>query len=151
MSHSKSIIFFDGICNLCNGSIDFIFKRDKKNQFLVSALQEELSKKILSIHSIHPDYLESLILLEGNKIYFKSTAALRIARNLGRLWPVFYVFIIVPQGIRDKFYDWIGRNRYRWFGKKNTCRVASPSEHAKFLSLKNLPFKLGQQSETSGG
>lgn len=148
MNHSKSIIFFDGICNLCNGSINFILKRDRNNQFLVGALQDDFSKKILSFYTIHPDYMESLILLEGSNLYIKSSAALRIAKKLNGLWPVFYIFIAIPQGIRDRIYDWIGRNRYRWFGKKNTCRVASPTEHAKFLSQENLPFKLGQQSES---
>jgi predicted DCC family thiol-disulfide oxidoreductase YuxK len=148
MKKPKSIVFFDGVCNLCNASIDFILKRDTKNLFLVGALQEDFSKKILSNYSVKQDYLESLILLEENQIYFKSTAALRIARHLKGLWPIFYLLIALPVWIRDPVYDWIGRNRYRWFGKKNTCRIASPDEQAKFLSQENFHVGLESDSET---
>jgi predicted DCC family thiol-disulfide oxidoreductase YuxK len=148
MTQPKSIVFFDGVCNLCNASIDFILKRDTKNLFLVGALQEDFSKKILSNYSVKQDYLESLILLEENQIYFKSTAALRIARHLKGLWPIFYLLIALPVWIRDPVYDWIGRNRYRWFGKKNTCRIASPDEQAKFLSQENFHVGLESDSET---
>lgn len=148
MKRPKSIVFFDGVCNLCNASIDFILKRDSKNQFLVGALQEDFSKKILSNYSVKQDYLDSLILLEGSQIYFKSSAALRIARQLKGFWPIFYILIVLPLWVRDPIYDWIGRNRYRWFGKKNTCRIASPSEQAKFLSPENFPPGLVIDSET---
>ncbi len=148
MKKPKSIVFFDGVCNLCNASIDFILKRDSKNRFLVGALQEDFSKKILSNYSVKQDYLDSLILIEENQIYFKSTAALRIARQLKGLWPIFYLLIGFPLWIRDPVYDWIGRNRYRWFGKKNTCRIASPDEQTKFLSRENFPTALESDSET---
>jgi predicted DCC family thiol-disulfide oxidoreductase YuxK len=148
MKKTKSIVFFDGVCNLCNASIDFILKRDSKNRFLVGALQEDFSKKILSNYSVNQDYLDSLILLEENQIYFKSTAALLIARQLKGLWPIFYLLIAFPLWIRDPAYDWIGRNRYRWFGKKNKCRIASPDEQAKFLSPENFPTALESDSET---
>jgi predicted DCC family thiol-disulfide oxidoreductase YuxK len=148
MKKPKSIVFFDGVCNLCNASIDFILKRDSKNRFLVGALQEDFSKKILSNYSVKQDYLDSLILIEENQIYFKSTAALRIARQLKGLWPIFYLLIGFPLWIRDPVYDWIGRNRYRWFGKKNKCRIASPDEQAKFLSRENFPTALESDSET---
>jgi predicted DCC family thiol-disulfide oxidoreductase YuxK len=148
MTQPKSIVFFDGVCNLCNASIDFILKRDTKNLFLVGALQEDFSKKILSNYSVKQDYLESLNLREEYQIYFKSTAALRIARHLKGLWPIFYLLIALPVWIRDPVYDWIGRNRYRWFGKKNTCRIASPDEQAKFLSQENFHVGLESDSET---
>jgi predicted DCC family thiol-disulfide oxidoreductase YuxK len=134
MIQTKSIIFFDGVCNLCNASIDFIIQRDKDDHFLVGALQEDLSKNILSRYNVREDYLDSLVLLEKEEIYFKSTAALKIARNLSGLWPAFYPLIFLPKQLRDPVYDWIGSNRYRWFGKKNTCRLATPEEKAKFLS-----------------
>ena len=137
MSQTKSIVFFDGVCNLCNASIDFIIKRDLKNQFLVGALQEDYSKSILSRYKIKEDYLDSVVLLENGEIFYKSTAALKITRKLSGLWPVLYTLIILPTWIRDPVYDFIGKNRYRWFGKKNTCRIASPEEKAKFLSKEN--------------
>ncbi|RAI91981.1 thiol-disulfide oxidoreductase DCC family protein [Algoriphagus yeomjeoni] len=134
----KSIIFFDGVCNLCNTSIDFVIQRDKKDHFLVGALQEDFSRQILSKFEVREDYLDSIVLVEKGEIYYKSTAALKIARNLSGLWPALYTFILLPKFVRDPIYDWIGANRYRWFGKKNTCRLASPEEKAKFLSKENL-------------
>ncbi|RIW14009.1 thiol-disulfide oxidoreductase DCC family protein [Algoriphagus lacus] len=140
MSDQKSVVLFDGVCNLCNASVDFILKRDRKNRFLVGALQEEAGKKLLSNFKVDSDYLDSLVLVEDGKVYFRSTAALRIAKNLPGFWPFFYVFIALPPSIRDAVYDWIGKNRYRWFGKKSTCRLPSPEEKSKFLNLENLPF-----------
>lgn len=137
MIHAKSIIFFDGVCNLCNASIDFIIQRDKRDQFLVGALQDVWGKKVLSKYEVKRDYLDSLVLLENQEIFYKSTAALKIARNLSGLWPVFYPLIILPERFRNVIYDWIAANRYRWFGKKSTCRLPSPEEKVKFLSKEN--------------
>jgi predicted DCC family thiol-disulfide oxidoreductase YuxK len=138
--HAKSIIFFDGVCNLCNASIDFIIQRDKKDRFLVGALQDEWSKKVLSKYGVKRDYLDSLVLLENQEIFYKSTAALKIAKSLSGLWPVFYPLIVLPQEFRNVIYDWIATNRYRWFGKKSTCRLPSPEEKVKFLSEENYSF-----------
>lgn len=135
----KSIILFDGVCNLCNASIDFILKRDKKNLFLVGALQEEAGKILLQKFNSKTDYLDSLVLVEGGKIFFRSTAALKIAKNLSGLWPIFYPLIILPAWLRDPVYDWIGKNRYSWFGKKSTCRLPTPEEKEKFLTLEKIP------------
>ena len=140
MKEVKSIILFDGVCTLCNASIDFVMKRDPKNRFLVGALQESVSKKVLSDFQVDPAYLDSLVLVEKGKIYFRSTAALRIAKGLGGLWSLFYIFIILPTFLRDPVYDWIGKNRYRWFGKKSTCRMPTAEERKKFLSAENFPF-----------
>ena len=134
----KSVILFDGVCNLCNSSIDFILKRDKKDRFLVGALQEEPGKILLGKFQANPDYLDSLVLVENEKIYFRSTAALKIAKNLSGLWPLISVFIVIPSFLRDPIYDWIGKNRYRWFGRKNTCRLPSQEERAKFLTIDHL-------------
>lgn len=134
MRQTKSIVFFDGVCNLCNASIDFIIKRDRHNKFLVGALQDGFSKEILSKYQVKADYLDSLVLLENGEIFYKSTAALKIARNLSGVWPAFYPLIFLPKWLRDPVYDFIGKNRYSWFGKKNTCRIASPEEKSKFLS-----------------
>lgn len=140
MKDIKSIILFDGVCTLCNASIDFILKRDHKNRFLVGALQEPVSKKVLSNFQVDPAYLDSLVLVENGKVYFRSTAALRIAKKLNRPWPLFYFLIAIPAFLRDPVYNWIGKNRYRWFGKKSTCRIPTAEEKQKFLSEENLPF-----------
>lgn len=133
MIETKSVILFDGVCNLCNASIDFVLKRDKKDHFRVGALQEEPGKKLLAKFKVNPEYLDSLVLIEDRQIYFRSTAALKIAKKLSGVWPLFHGFIILPTGIRDGIYNWIGSNRYHWFGKKNTCRLPTREERAKFL------------------
>lgn len=139
MSHKQSIIFFDGVCNLCNASIDFVIQRDKDNKYLVGALQDEVSKKILSQFSVDKNYLDSIVLLEANQIFYKSTAALKIAKNLSGLWPLLYPLIFLPVGFRDYFYNWIGKNRYKWYGKKSTCRLPTKEEQDKFLTQEKLP------------
>lgn len=138
MSQPKSIIFFDGVCNLCNASIDFVIQRDKEDHFLVGALQDDFSKKILSKFKVKEDYLDSIVLLEKGEIFYKSTAALKIARNLSGLWPALYPLIFLPKSLRDPIYNCIGKNRYKWFGKKSTCRLPTPAEQTKFLSKKTL-------------
>jgi predicted DCC family thiol-disulfide oxidoreductase YuxK len=127
------IILFDGVCNLCNNAVDFIIKRDKKDRFRFGALQDPIVINLLKDYKINPDYLDSIILIRGDKVFYKSKAALEIARNLGGLWRAMYIFNIVPTLTRDSIYDWIAKNRYRWFGKNDTCRLPTPEEKAKFL------------------
>jgi predicted DCC family thiol-disulfide oxidoreductase YuxK len=127
------IVMFDGVCNLCNDAVDFIIVRDKNDKFKFGALQEETSKEILKDFNVKEDYLDSIILIREDKIFYKSKAALEIARNLSGLWPLFYGLVIIPAFLRDPIYDWIARNRYKWFGKRETCRFPSEEERAKFL------------------
>lgn len=133
MSREKAVILFDGVCNLCNSSIDFVLKRDQKDRFIVGALQSEEGKKLLSRFDVNPEYLDSLVLIEDDRIFFRSTAALRIAKTLPGAWPLLYGLVILPVFLRNGIYNWIGKNRYRWFGKKQTCRLPTPEEQAKFL------------------
>jgi predicted DCC family thiol-disulfide oxidoreductase YuxK len=139
MRGAKSIILFDGVCNLCNSSIDFVLKRDIKDHFRFGALQEKESQELLSKFNVSSNYLDSLVLIEENKLYFRSTAALRIARKLNSLWPILYILILIPASLRDYLYNWIGKNRYRWFGKKATCRIPTKLEKEKFLSYPSNP------------
>jgi len=127
------IILFDGVCNLCNNAVDFVIKRDKKDRFKFGALQDAASKSILKENKINQDYIDSIILVRGDQIFYKSKAALEIAKNLSGLWPVLVVFNVVPSFIRDPIYDWIAHKRYSWFGKKETCRIPTPEEKQKFL------------------
>ncbi len=129
----QTIIFFDGFCNLCNGAVQFIIKRDTKNKFYFAPLQSEFAQlKLASLTQI-PVNLNSIILLENSKLFTQSAAALRVAKKLNGAWPLLYVFIIVPPFIRDAVYKFIAKNRYKWFGKKETCWVPTAALKAKFL------------------
>lgn len=132
------IILFDGVCNLCNGAVDFIIKHDQKDQFKLAALQDDVGKSLLIRHSIPSSYIDSIILITKNGLLYKSDAALAIASKLGGLWQGFGIFRILPKSIRDNLYDWIAKNRYKWFGKENTCRLPTPAESAKFLKIEDL-------------
>ncbi|GAB3657836.1 thiol-disulfide oxidoreductase DCC family protein [Echinicola sediminis] len=132
------IVLFDGVCNLCNKAVDFIIQRDSNNHFKLASLQDEVSKKLLKEKKLNEDYLDSIILLKDNKVYYKSRAALEIAKKLQGLWPLLYAFIIVPPFLRDPIYDWIAKNRYKWFGKRETCRFPTEEDKKKFLSEEDL-------------
>jgi predicted DCC family thiol-disulfide oxidoreductase YuxK len=130
---NNAIILFDGICNFCNSSVNFIIKRDKKNYFLFSSLQSVYSQNFLTKNNFPKNNFDSIILIENNKLYQKSTAALKIAKQLKGLWKLSYVFIIIPPFIRDFFYDSIAKNRYKWFGKKDVCMIPDEKIKRKFL------------------
>jgi predicted DCC family thiol-disulfide oxidoreductase YuxK len=118
---SKSIILFDGYCNLCSWSVQFVINRDKKNKFKFASLQSDFGKKLLFENNLPESDFNSLVLYENGKIYTQSTGALKIARSLSGLWSICYVAIILPKFLRDIIYNWIAKNRYKWFGKKETC------------------------------
>ena len=127
------IILFDGVCNLCNSSVNFIIDRDKKNVFKFAALQSDTGRDILNKFSLSTDEFHSVILIDDDKYYKGSTAALKIAKELGLFWGLLYAFIIIPTPARDFFYNIIANNRYRWFGKKDSCRIPTPELKEKFL------------------
>jgi predicted DCC family thiol-disulfide oxidoreductase YuxK len=119
----RRLIFFDGDCNLCQYAVQFVLQRDQKGLFCFASLQSELANELLSASGQVPLELSSFILWEEGKIYYRSTAALRVAKGLPALWPLLYVFIIVPTFIRDGIYNWIAANRYQWWGKSASCMV----------------------------
>lgn len=127
------VILFDGVCNLCNGSVQFIIKRDTRNTFRFASLQSSYGQDQLLRLGIPTQALESIIYIEGDQFYQKSNAVLEIARHLGGPWPLFYVFKIIPRFIRDWFYNFIATNRYRWFGKKDQCMIPTPALQERFL------------------
>ncbi|MEE2802003.1 MULTISPECIES: thiol-disulfide oxidoreductase DCC family protein [Nonlabens] len=129
----KKIILFDGVCNLCNGAVVFIIKRDKKDVFRFAALQSEIGEKLLRKHQIDPEKTDSIILVDDNNAFAKAGAALRIAQQLSGLWPALAILRIVPRFISNAVYDWIASNRYQWFGKKESCMIPTPELKAKFL------------------
>ncbi len=127
------IILFDGICNFCNDKVNFIIRKDKKDYFRFAALQSEIGKKILSNHGIEMANPDTFILVENGKSYDRTTAALRVARKLNGLWPMMYGFIIVPPFLRDIVYKIIAKNRYKWWGEKESCMIPTPELRKKFL------------------
>ncbi|GJM14684.1 MAG: hypothetical protein DHS20C13_00110 [Thermodesulfobacteriota bacterium] len=128
------VVLFDGVCNLCNGSVEFIINRDRMGEFRFASLQSDTAKHLISELDIPNDTMDSIILVENNKQYFKSSAVLRICKKLGGLWSLLYMFILVPVSIRDYFYDIVARNRYRWFGKRENCMVPSKELESRFLN-----------------
>ena len=118
---SHPTIFFDGVCNLCTGSVQFIIKHDPKHYFRFASLQSKLGQQVSQQFNLRSEEFGSFILLEEGKIYTKSTAALRVTKKLDVLWPVLFSFMIVPPFIRNWVYSFIAKNRYRWFGKKESC------------------------------
>ncbi len=133
MKSKHKIILFDGVCNLCNGSVVFAIKRDKNDVFRFAALQSEVGGELTSKFNIDTSKTDSIILIDGENHYVKSSAALRIAKHLSGGWPLMYGFIIIPKFIRNAVYDYIAKHRYKWYGKKESCMIPTPELQAKFL------------------
>lgn len=127
------IVLFDGVCNLCNSSVTFIIKRDKKDRFRFAALQEEIGSNLIAEFDLDRSKVDSILLIDGGNIYIKSSAALRIAKQLSGGWPLLYGFMVLPRFFRNWIYDIIARNRYKWFGKKDSCMIPTPELRSKFL------------------
>ena len=133
LSTYKPIVLFDGYCNLCSSSVIFVLKRERGDVFRFASLQSDFASRLLSDMGMEEDVPDSIVLVESGKVYTRSTAALLMARRLRFIWPALYVFILVPKFIRDPVYDWIARNRYRWFGKRSSCFVPNQDVRHKFL------------------
>ncbi len=132
MEVPKKIILFDGVCNYCNSMVNLVIRRDKNDQFRFAPLQSATGSFLRNKYEI-PETVDSFIYIEDEKVYLYSTAALKVCTHLGGLWPLMTVFLIVPGFIRNGIYKWIARNRYVWFGKKDTCMVPTPEVRSKFL------------------
>ena len=130
----QPVILFDGICNFCNGAVNFAIKRDKKSFLKFAPLQSDVAKELLASYNLSSKEMSSFIFIENEKSYTRSTAALRVCRYLNSLWPLMYGFIIVPKFIRDRIYSWIASNRYRWFGKKEVCIIPTAEVRSRFLN-----------------
>ena len=134
MEDHKKIILFDGICNLCNSAVQYIIKRDKDDEFRFATLQGEIGQQLINERNIDTSKLDSIILIESGIAYYsKSTAALKISQSFGGFWKMAYVLKLIPRQLRDIVYDWMARNRYGWYGKKEECMVPTPELRAKFL------------------
>ncbi len=128
-----SVVFFDGLCIFCNRVVNFIIERDPESRFRFAPLQGKTGQAVLHCDHRAGAAMNTVILVEGDKVFTRSTAALRIARRLRRPWPLLAVFFLVPAPVRDAVYRIIAANRYRWFGRLEACRVPEPEERERFL------------------
>ena len=131
--NTEPTILFDGVCNLCNGTVHFIIMRDKKKLIRYAALQSDTGLQLLQQSGLTWKDMQSFVFIESKKVYTRSTAALKVCRYLKAGWPLCYGFIIVPRFIRDGIYNLIARNRYKWFGKREQCMVPSQEIKSRFL------------------
>jgi predicted DCC family thiol-disulfide oxidoreductase YuxK len=129
----RPLVLFDGVCNLCSSSVQFILRRDKKKQFLFASLQGKKGQEVLQQYKLETNNFNSFILLEDGNIYTRSTAVLRMMKRLGGGWKLLYAFIIIPPYIRDAVYNVIAHNRYNWFGKQEACWVPTAEVKSRFL------------------
>lgn len=130
----SAVVLFDGVCNFCSGSVNFIIERDAENYFKFAPLQSKIGQQYLDKFGIDKAETDSVILIENEKAYTHSTAALKIAKRLPGVWSWFYGFIIVPKFVRDFFYKLFAKNRYRLFGKQDACMMPTPEIRQRFLS-----------------
>jgi len=129
----KPILLFDGVCNLCNGAIQFAIQRDKNAHFKFASLQSEAGQALLHKFNLPTEDFDSFILVENNTYYKRSTAALRVAKGFGGLWNLLYWLIVFPAPIRDAVYSFVAKNRYKWFGKQESCWMPTPELKARFI------------------
>jgi predicted DCC family thiol-disulfide oxidoreductase YuxK len=130
---NHNIVFFDGVCNFCNSTVDWVYRNNKKKDIYYSSLQSEFAAKFLGQNGINTTDLDTIIFYEAGKFYFRSTAILRICKHLRGGYRFLIAFFLIPSFVRDGVYKWIAKNRYKFFGKKETCRIPSPEEKQYFL------------------
>jgi len=135
MSAQPATILFDGVCNLCNGFVQFVIRHDPAGHFHFASLQSEAGRALLAAYGIQAVTTdpESVVLITGGKVYSHSTAVLRIMRRLGGAWMLLYVGMLLPRFVRDAAYRFIARNRYRWFGREEACMLPTPALTQRFL------------------
>ena len=133
------MIVFDGVCNLCNTLVQFVIARDPKGRFQFAPMQSESGRRVLRESGAGEPYPDSIVLVESSQIYVGSTAALRIARQLGLPWSLAYGLIVVPRPVRDWVYTLVANHRYKWFGRRQTCMVPTPDVRARFLESIDSP------------
>jgi predicted DCC family thiol-disulfide oxidoreductase YuxK len=134
VNQASYILLFDGVCNFCSFWVNFIIDRDEEKKFKFAALQSDAGQKLLERYNLPKDSFETFILIKQNNYFIKSSAALIIAKNLKGIWKLFYVLVIIPKPVRDYLYNIIAKNRYKWFGKREYCRIPLPEEKERFLT-----------------
>ena len=133
ITDNKSLILFDGVCHFCNNVVNFVIDRDPEKKFVFAALQSEYATERLAQLGEYNVSVYTVILIRNNKIYKRSRAALEIAKGLNGLWPLCYAAMIIPGFMRDVVYNFIAKNRYKWFGKMEACRIPTPEMRERFL------------------
>ena len=128
------IVLYDGVCGLCDRSVQLILRHDRRGCFRFAALQSEAGRALLEKFHLSPDVIDSVVLVEGGRAWRKSRAALRIARRMDAPWPLLWPLVIVPRPVADLLYDQLAKNRYRIFGKLDACMIPPPEVRARFLS-----------------
>ncbi|MBN1790973.1 MAG: thiol-disulfide oxidoreductase DCC family protein [Bacteroidales bacterium] len=131
--NEKHILLFDGVCNLCIGVVNFVIKRDAKEKLMFAALQSESGQALLKKYGLSTHDFDSFVFISGEEYYIKSSAGLRVLKELGGVWMLFYALIILPVPIRDFIYDMVAKTRYRIFGKRDTCIIPTPEVKRRFL------------------
>ncbi|NVK51538.1 MAG: thiol-disulfide oxidoreductase DCC family protein [Flavobacteriaceae bacterium] len=132
----KQLILFDGVCNFCNATVVKIIKHDTKNKFVFASLQSNIGQTVVNHFSIDSQKVDSIILVTSEQKYFiKSTAALKIGKHFSGFWVLLQICWIVPAPVRNVVYDFIAKNRYKWFGKKDNCMIPTPEISAKFIDI----------------
>ncbi len=129
----QPVLLFDGVCNLCSSSVQFVIKHDPKGKLKFAALQSEVGKQLLAKHQLSTKALSSLVLVEGDRVFTHSTGALRLSKYLSGLWPMAYGLVVIPAFLRNMVYNWIAKNRYKWFGEKTECWIPTPELKSRFL------------------
>ena len=134
MKHNKQIILFDGVCNLCNGFVQWVIKRDRYDTFRFAPIQGKIGERLMRDHKIDPAKTDSIILIQPFSGYAtRSSAVLKIGRAFGGIYRILFLLQIIPPFLRDIVYDWVAKNRYKWYGKRDKCMVPTPELRAKFL------------------
>ncbi len=127
------VLLFDGVCNLCNASVQWVLKRDPKGVFRFAALQSDAGRALLRQSGLSSENFDTVVLVAGDRVFTRSDAALEIVRRIGGAWSLLTVFKIVPRPVRNAVYDWVARHRYRWFGKTELCMIPQPEWANRFI------------------
>ena len=127
------VLLFDGVCNLCNGSVQWVLRHDARAQFRFAALQSDTGQALLRRFGLDSAQLDTVVLVDGDRIFLRSDAPLEVARRLGGGWALLYIFKVLPRPLRNAVYDWVARHRYRWFGRQESCMLPRPEWKGRFV------------------
>ena len=130
---ADDLILFDGVCNLCNALVQFVIRHDPKGKFHFAAIQSAIGRKIFQKYGLDPADLQTFVFISGSRLFLRSSAAIAVLSRFGGAWRMCAIFWLVPRFLRDAIYSTIARNRYRWFGRKDTCMIPTPEIEKRFL------------------